>query len=91
MARLASPRVCIVTADITGPIRNGGIGSAYYSLARLLADAGHQVTVLYALGRYSEQETIEHWVRQYRRWGIRFVPLPAPPGPELRGSAAVRT
>ncbi len=85
------PRICIVTADITGPIRNGGIGSAYYSLARLLADAGHDVTVLYALGRHSEQKTIRHWVRTYRQWGIDFVPLPPAAGPDLKGSHHVRT
>lgn len=84
------PRICIVTADITGPIRNGGIGTAYYSLARLLADAGHEVTVLYALGRHSEQEPVSHWVREFSRWGIELVPLPDPPGPQLRGSIHVR-
>ena len=46
--------ICIVTCDIVGPIRNGGIGTAYYSMARTLADAGHRVTVLYALGDYCE-------------------------------------
>jgi glycosyltransferase involved in cell wall biosynthesis/GT2 family glycosyltransferase len=91
MTRPSSPRTCIVTADITGPIRNGGIGSAYYSLARLLADAGHQVTVLYTLGSHSEQKTIRHWVRTYRRWGIEFVPLPHAGGPELKGSGHVKT
>ncbi|MCC7044668.1 MAG: glycosyltransferase [Acidobacteria bacterium] len=85
------PRICIVTADITGPIRNGGIGSAYYSLARLLADAGHDVTVLYTLGSHSEQKTVEYWVRTYRRWGITFVPLPVADGPELKGSHHVKT
>jgi glycosyltransferase involved in cell wall biosynthesis len=84
-------RVCFVTADITGPIRNGGIGSAYYSLARLLADAGHDVTVLYTLGTHSEQKRIGHWIRQYRAWNINFVPMPAPAGPDLKGSVHVRT
>jgi glycosyltransferase involved in cell wall biosynthesis/GT2 family glycosyltransferase len=84
-------RTCIVTADITGPIRNGGIGSAYYSLARLLADAGHEVTVLYALGQHSEQHPIRHWVKWYRTRGIEFVPLPAPAGPELKGSFYIKT
>ncbi len=84
-------RTCIVTSDITGPIRNGGIGSAYYSLARLLADAGHAVTVLYALGQHSEQETIQHWIDWYVECGIELVPLPTPAGPELRGSGNVKT
>jgi glycosyltransferase involved in cell wall biosynthesis/GT2 family glycosyltransferase len=91
MTSRSRPRVCIVTCDIVGPIRNGGIGTAYYSLAVALARAGHDVTVLYALGRHCEQETIPHWVRVYRRLGITFVPLPAVPGPEVRGNYAVRT
>lgn len=80
--------VCIVTCDITGPIRNGGIGTAYYSLARLLAGAGHRVTVLYGLGRYCEQESIEHWQEVYRGLGITLVP--APPADDVRDHPAMR-
>jgi glycosyltransferase involved in cell wall biosynthesis/GT2 family glycosyltransferase len=68
--------VCIVTADIVGPVRNGGIGTAYYNLAVALAGGGHQVTVLYAPGQYCENRTIAHWRRHYRRLGITFVPAP---------------
>jgi O-antigen biosynthesis protein len=84
------PSVCIVTGDIVGPIRNGGIGTAYYALARALARAGQDVTILYAYGTYSELEPIEHWVDVYARWGITFVPVPVADGPELRGSHAVK-
>ncbi len=80
--------ICIATCDITGPIRNGGIGTAYYSLARLLAGAGHRVTVLYALGRYCEQESIEHWQGVYRGLGIELVPVPA--AEDVRGHPAMR-
>lgn len=83
-------KTCIVTADITGPIRNGGIGSAYYSLARLLAESGHAVTVLYALGQHSEQQSIQHWVDWYASCGIELVPLPSAGGPELKGSTHVK-
>ena len=68
--------ICIVTADIVGPIRNGGIGTAYYNLALALVKAGHRVTVLYALGRYCENRTVAHWERHYRRAGVTFVPVP---------------
>jgi len=80
--------ICIVTCDIVGPIRNGGIGTAYYSLARLLADAGHRVTVLYALGRFCEQGSIEQWIEEYRRLGIEFVPVPD--DVEVRGHSAMK-
>jgi glycosyltransferase involved in cell wall biosynthesis/GT2 family glycosyltransferase len=82
--------VCFVTGDIVGPIRNGGIGTAYYALARSLARARHDVTILYAYGTYTEQEPIEHWTEVYARYGITFVPVPVASGPELRGSHAVK-
>ena len=74
-----SLRVCIATEEIFGPVRNGGIASTYYHLARTLANDGHQVTVLYLKGRKCENETVEHWVAFYRGLGVRFVPLPAEP------------
>jgi len=40
-------KICIVTPDIIGPIKNGGIGTACYWLARFLAQSGFEVTVLY--------------------------------------------
>ena len=38
-------RVCIATPDIVGPINNGGIGTAYYHVARELAQWGHEVVI----------------------------------------------
>ena len=69
-------RVCIATEEIFGPIRNGGIASTYYHLARTLAGDGHDVTVLYLPGKKCENATIEHWIEFYRNLHIRFVPLP---------------
>lgn len=83
-------RVCIATPDIVGPIRNGGIGTAYYSLARILSMAGHEVTILYTLGEHSEREKISVWQERYRRQGIRFVPLPQDVSVQLYGSWAVQ-
>jgi glycosyltransferase involved in cell wall biosynthesis/GT2 family glycosyltransferase len=79
--------ICIVTTDIVGPIRNGGIGTAYYNLARALAGAGHRVTVLYTPGAYCEVRTVAHWQRHYRRLGMTFVPLPEA---EARAHTAIR-
>lgn len=83
-------RICIATSDIVGPVRNGGIGTAYFSLARLLAGAGHHVTVLYGLGQFCESETIAHWVQWYRSRGIQFVPLPPADGPPVGVGPHVR-
>lgn len=68
--------VLIATEEIVGPVRNGGIASTYYHLARGLAAQGHEVTVLYLKGREVENATPEHWVGEYARFGIEFVPLP---------------
>ncbi len=77
------PKVAIVTPDIVGPIRNGGIGTAYTSLARALAAAGHDVTIVYTLGRHCENGDIGDWVASYRKDSIRFVPLEEPGGPAV--------
>ena len=74
-----SLRVCIATEEIFGPVRNGGIASTYYHLARSLVADGHEVTVLYLKGTKCENETVEHWMEFYRRLDVRFVPLPAEP------------
>jgi glycosyltransferase involved in cell wall biosynthesis/GT2 family glycosyltransferase len=79
--------ICILTCDIVGPIRNGGIGTAYYNLALALARDGHRVTVLYALGNYCENETIAHWRRHFRRERIEFVPLPVH---DVQGHSAIK-
>ena len=69
-------RICIATEDIVGPVRNGGIGTTYAALAELLANLGHQVTILYLKGHEVENETIEHWGDYYAAKKIRFVPIP---------------
>jgi glycosyltransferase involved in cell wall biosynthesis/GT2 family glycosyltransferase len=76
-----APTVAIATPDIVGPIRNGGIGTAYTTLADALATAGHDVTILYTLGAYCENGTTDDWIEHYRARGIRFVPMPDPDGP----------
>lgn len=71
-----SLRICIATPDIVGPVRNGGIGTAYHWLCRALVAAGHEVTLLYTLGEYCEQDSIEVWQERYRQQNLSFVPLP---------------
>lgn len=80
-------RVLIATEEIVGPVRNGGIASTYYHLARGLAAEGHDVTVCYLKGREVENETAEHWVGHYAQFGITFAPLPDL-GEPLAGASA---
>ncbi len=68
-------RVVIVTPDIHGPIRNGGIGTAFAALAQQLAQWGARTTVAYALGGHSESEPVSHWQGHYAALGINFLAL----------------
>src|SRR3546814_4786383 len=61
----SSLRVAIVTEEIIGPVRNGGIASTYYHLAKGLAAQGHEVHVLFLKGPVVQDETPEHWVQKY--------------------------
>ena len=72
-------RVCIVSYDFVGPIRNGGIGTAFTSLAEALASAGHEVTLLYLLGQFCENRTLDYWIADYQKKRIHFIPMPVPP------------
>ena len=69
-------RVCIATEDIVGPIRNGGIGTTYSFLSRLLAENGFDVSILYLRGDHSENGPIDDWVEYYANFGVKFVPVP---------------
>jgi GT2 family glycosyltransferase/glycosyltransferase involved in cell wall biosynthesis len=65
--------ICIVTPDIVGPVKNGGIGTACYQFARLLAEAGHAVSVLFS-GELSDCEKA-HWRDYFGRFKIKFIAL----------------
>jgi len=79
-ARPARPgrpvRVCIATIEFVGPVRNGGIGTAYTSLAEALTRAGHEVTVLLVPRPGVDLESADRWVSHYAQRGIKLVPLP---------------
>ncbi|MEP9381182.1 glycosyltransferase family 4 protein [Nocardioides sp. KR10-350] len=63
-------RVAIVTEEILGPVRNGGIASTYHHLAKGLAAQEHEVHVLFLKGPVVQDETPEHWVETYARFGV---------------------
>lgn len=70
--------VCIASPDFVGPVRNGGVGTAFTALGEALAAAGHHVTLLFLGGDWCENLTIDYWIEDYARKGIDFVPLPSP-------------
>jgi O-antigen biosynthesis protein len=78
-ARRTPLKICIASCEFIGPVRNGGIGTAYTAMARALLQAGHQVTLFYTQGEKCEDQTIAHWENFYRQAGFRFVARPTDP------------
>lgn len=72
----ALPRICIASEQFAGPVRNGGIGNTYASLAFMLADAGFDVTALYLRGDFSETHSIDYWIDDFAAKGVKLVPVP---------------
>jgi glycosyltransferase involved in cell wall biosynthesis len=69
-------RVCIATAEILGPSKNGGIATAYFALAAALSSAGHSVTVL-CLQEQSPERSVEAWQPYFRERRIELLSVPA--------------
>ena len=84
-------RVCIATEEILGPVRNGGIASTYYHLAKGLAARGHEVQVLLLRGPFVQDETPEHWVAHFASFGVTLHYLDVPPDEEREASTHWRT
>lgn len=73
-AKIENPHICIVSPDFTGPVRNGGVGTACYYQAMNLSDAGYRVTVIFS-GR-CETESAEYWAQLYSgKYGWEYVDL----------------
>lgn len=68
-------RVLIVTAEVHGPVRNGGIGTAFGALAIKCADAGMRVTIAYTRGAFSEDGPVSRWVEHYAQRGVTLLPI----------------
>jgi glycosyltransferase involved in cell wall biosynthesis len=64
------PRVCVVTNELLGPFKNGGIGTAMTGLAMALAADGLDVTVLYTGAAWSPDLDLTPWREHYAALGI---------------------
>jgi len=69
------PRVCIVTNELIGPFKNGGIGTAMTGLAETLASGGMSVTVLYTGHAGTALLGFETWREHYNAKNIELVAL----------------
>ena len=72
-------RVCIVSSDVFGPVKNGGIGTLYRNLAIVLAEHGHEVTVLFTQGERSDDGEFSDWVDWYAERKVSLVGMPPAP------------
>ena len=68
-------RVCIATPDIVGPVKNGGIGTAFHHLARLLSERGHDVVIAYVNPNATDTQLMEETRAFYAGFGIGFEPI----------------
>ena len=71
----AMKRVCIATPDIVGPVKNGGIGTAYHHLARLLAQWGYEVVIAYVNRNAADARLMEETRALYAGFGVAFEPI----------------
>lgn len=70
-----SPSIVIVTPELHGPTRNGGIGTAFSALAIECARAGLQVSIAFTVGNVSEDGPLSRWIEHYAGLGIRLLPM----------------
>ena len=68
-------RICIATPDILGPVKNGGIGTAYHHVARFLAELGHDVVIAFVNGNASNARLMEEVRAFYAGFGVAFEPI----------------
>ena len=73
-------RICIATPDILGPIKNGGIGTAYHHVARRLAAWGHDVVIAYVNPNAADAEEMAATRDFYAGFGVAFEPIVPRPG-----------
>ena len=75
-------RVCIATPDILGPIKNGGIGTAYHHLARQLAAWGPEVMIAYVNYNAADAAQMADARALYASHGVAFEPVVSRPAAE---------
>ena len=81
-------RICIVTFELAGFWKNGGIGTVSTGLAELLAAAGHSVTVAYTRPEMLSDAELESASRRYLEQGITIAPIRYGDIPALTGALA---
>ncbi len=68
-------RIAIITFELVGFWKNGGIGTVSTGLAELLAKAGHDVTVAFTRADLLDARQFESASKRYKDQGIKVVAL----------------
>ena len=76
------PRLCLVTSELVGPFKNGGLGTSMTGLVEFMAAQGAEVTVLYT-GEVSGD--LSEWTRKYATAGIKLETLSETAKPAMVG------
>ncbi|MDX6575511.1 MAG: hypothetical protein QOE96_1464 [Blastocatellia bacterium] len=69
------PSVCIVSSEIIGPFKNGGIGTSMTGLAEHLAGTGCRVTILFTGAVWSPDIQLREWKTRYAELGIDLTEI----------------
>ena len=68
--------VCIVTTDLMGPIKNGGVGTACFYLAKNLADKYGRCDILYVNSVFHTNMSLKkNWTEYYSKKRINLLSL----------------
>ncbi|MCT4565405.1 MAG: glycosyltransferase family 4 protein [Maledivibacter sp.] len=65
--------VCIVSPEIIGPHKNGGIGTQTYYLAQVLGESDYKTTVLFT--GVCENKNASYWYEYFRKLNIEYVQI----------------
>jgi glycosyltransferase involved in cell wall biosynthesis len=69
------PSVCIVSSEIIGPFKNGGIGTSMTGLAEHLAGSGCRLTILFTGAVWAPDIQLREWRRRYAELGIDLTAI----------------
>ena len=89
MSVAGKQRICFVTNDFAGVIRNGGIGTHYLLMSGLLAARGWDVHVLFC-GPVDNEDEMRALPARLAEQGITFRVAQRPARPRLVLGSAVR-
>jgi glycosyltransferase involved in cell wall biosynthesis len=79
-----APSICFVTTDFVSVIRNGGIGTHFWLMSRLLAKRGWDVHVLFC-GDVDDEEAMASMPARMAAEGVSFAWLEELPAPAWKG------